>query len=131
MPKGGRDLVLSRDVETGELAYKPVLLTTVRAKRQLTELTIGEEKLRATGGHLFWVSGTGWVRAKDLRSSDVLHTATNPVSVTDSQPGILAETYNLVVDDFHTYFVNKQKLLTHDNTPRLHTNVIVPGLKPE
>jgi hypothetical protein len=125
------DLVLSRDVETGELAYKPVILTTVRAKRQLTELTIGKERIQATGGHLFWVSGTGWVRAKELQSSDVLHTATNPVKITDSQPGILAETYNLVVDDFHTYFVGDQKLLTHDNTPRRPTRMVVPGLPAE
>jgi hypothetical protein len=125
------DLVLSRDVETGELTYKPVLLTTVRAKRRLTALTVGEEKIQATGGHLFWVSGSGWVRAKELKSSDVLHTATNPISVTATEPGIIAETYNLVVADFHTYFVGQQKLLTHDNTPRQYTSVVVPGLKPE
>ncbi|WP_254508675.1 polymorphic toxin-type HINT domain-containing protein [Anatilimnocola floriformis] len=125
------DLVLSRDVESGELAYKPVLLTTVREKRQLTELMVGAEKIQATGGHLFWVSGTGWVRTKELQASDVLHTATNPVNLTAAQPGIVAETYNLVVADFHTYFVGEHKLLSHDNTVRRPTNVVVPGLKPE
>lgn len=122
------DLVLSRDIETGELAYKPVLLTTVREKRLLTELAIGDDKIQATGGHLFWVSGTGWVRAKELRPSQVLHTATAPANILAVQPGIMAKTYNLVVADFHTYFVGEHKLLSHDNTPRRPTRMIVPGL---
>ena len=122
------DLCLSRDIETGELAYKPVLLTTVREKRLLTELAIGDDKIQATGGHLFWVSGTGWVRAKELRPSQVLHTATAPANILAVQPGIMAKTYNLVVADFHTYFVGERKLLSHDNTPRRPTRMIVPGL---
>jgi DnaJ-domain-containing protein 1 len=122
------DLVLSRDVETGELAYKPVLLTTVRSKRQLTEFSVGKEKIQATGGHLFWVSGSGWVRTKELQPSQVLHTATSPAKVSDVQPGIVAETYNLVVADFHTYFVGDSRLLSHDNSPRRPTRMIVPGL---
>jgi hypothetical protein len=125
------DLVLSRNVETGELAYKPVLLTTVRPKRQLTEFTVGQEKFQTTGGHLFWGSGNGWVRAKELQPSQVLHTASSPVSVGSVQPGVVAETYNLVVDDFHTYFVGKQRLLSHDNTVRQPTRMIVPGLAAE
>ena len=35
---------------------------------------------------------------------------------------------NLRVADFHTYFVGKQKILTHDNTIRKPTNCVVPGL---
>jgi hypothetical protein len=125
------DLVLSRDIESGELAYKPVLLTTVRPKRQLTQLTAGNESIQATGGHLFWVSGNGWVRAKELQAGQVLHAAASPVTVVDVQPGNIAETYNLVVDEFHTYFVGQQKLLSHDNTPRRPTRMIVPGLPSE
>jgi hypothetical protein len=125
------DLVLSRDVETGELAYKPVLLTTVRPKRQLTQFTAGRDTIQATGGHLFWVSGSGWVRAKELQPGQVLHGASAPTSVASTQPGIVAESYNLVVDDFHNYFVGQQKLLAHDNTPRRPTRMIVPGLPAE
>jgi hypothetical protein len=125
------DLVLSRDVETGELAYKPVLLTTVRPKRQLTEFTVGQEKFQTTGGHLFWGSGKGWIRTKDLQPSQVLHTASSPVSVGSVRPGVEAETYNLVVADFHTYFVGEQRLLSHDNTVRQSTRMIVPGLAAE
>ena len=38
------------------------------------------------------------------------------------------ELHNLVVDDFHTYFVTDAKLLTHDNTIREPTTAVVPGL---
>lgn len=125
------DLVLSRDVETGELGYKPVLLTTVRPKRQLTQFTAGRDTIQATGGHLFWVSGSGWVRAKELQPGQVLHGAASPASVASVEQGIVAESYNLVVDDFHTYFVGQHKLLAHDNTPRRPTRMIVPGLSAE
>lgn len=125
------DQVLSRDVETGELAFKPVLLTTVRPKRQLTAFTAGRDTIESTGGHLFWVSGRGWVRAKELQAGQVLHGASAPAVVTSVQPSVVAETYNLVVDDFHTYFVGRQKILAHDNTPRQPTRMIVPGLAAE
>ena len=36
--------------------------------------------------------------------------------------------YNLVVDDFNTYFVGQQALLVHDNEFRKPTRAIVPGL---
>lgn len=125
------DLVLARDVETGELAYKPVLLTTVRPKRQMTRFSAGSETIQATGGHLFWVSGSGWVRAKELQPGQVLHGASAPANVANVEQGIVAESYNLVVDEFHNYFVGQQKLLAHDNTPRRPTRMIVPGLPAE
>jgi hypothetical protein len=36
--------------------------------------------------------------------------------------------YNLVVDDFNTYFVGSSGLLVHDNEFRKPTRAIVPGL---
>jgi hypothetical protein len=125
------DQVLARDINTGELAYKPVLATTVRPKKPLKLLTVGDEVFETTGGHLFWVSGEGWVRARDLTPGQVLHTAAGPVAVTKLVDGRAAETYNLVVADFGTYFVGEQKLLSHDVTSRQPTRVIVPGLQPE
>jgi hypothetical protein len=43
--------------------------------------------------------------------------------------GDKAETYNLVVADFHTYFVGQERVLTHDVTPRRPTDATVPGLR--
>jgi hypothetical protein len=44
------------------------------------------------------------------------------------EPATNAETYNLVVADFNTYFIGTNGVLVHDNTPRRPTRCIVPGL---
>lgn len=125
------DLVLSRDVESGELAFKPVLRTTIRPEGPLVKIQAGTEVFETSGGHLFWVSGEGWLKSRQLASGMVLHTAGGPARVTAVSEAPAAQTYNLVVADFNTYFVGKQKVLSHDNTVRRPTNVVVPGLKPE
>lgn len=43
-------------------------------------------------------------------------------------PAEPAPTYNLVVADFHTYFVGKSGILSHDVLPPKPTNKLVPGL---
>jgi hypothetical protein len=125
------DLVLARDVESGELAFKPVIRTTIRPAGQLVKIRAGDETFETSGGHLFWVSGTGWVKSRELQSGMVLHTASGPARVTEVGGGCHAETYNLVVADFNTYFVGQQRLLSHDNTVRRFSGVAVPGLKLE
>lgn len=124
------DLVLSRDIESGELAFKPVLRTTIRPAGPLVRIQAGAEVFETSGGHLFWVSGQGWVKSRQLTSGMVLHTAAGPSRVIEVGEAPVAPTYNLVVADFNTYFVGKQKVLSHDNTVRRPTSVVVPGLKP-
>lgn len=122
------DLVLSQDPESGELAYKPVLDTTVRPRGPLVRVTIGEEQFETSGGHLFWVSGEGWVKSRELEPGMEIHTPGGTRIVRDRQSGSEQETYNLVVADFSTYFVGPDKLLSHDNTIRRPTERVVPGL---
>jgi hypothetical protein len=122
------DLVLSQHSETGELAFKPVLGTTVRPSAPLTRIGAGGDVFQASGGHLFWVAGEGWVKASELRSGQVLHSAAGPVHISTVEPSAAAETYNLVVADFSTYFVGYRRILSHDNTARQPTRALVPGL---
>jgi hypothetical protein len=123
------DMVLSRDIESGELAYKPVLQTTVRPEGPIIKVQAGDEVFESSGGHPFWVSGDGWVKSRNLKSGMILHTASGPIRVTDVSEARPVPTFNLVVADFNTYFVGNQKVLSHDNTVRRPTNVVVPGLK--
>jgi hypothetical protein len=125
------DLVLSQHAETGELAYKPVLRTTIRPSGKLIKIAAGGEEFQTSGGHLFWVAGQGWTKSRDLQSGQVLHTASGPAHVSAVESGTEAETYNLVVADFSTYFVGTAKLLSHDNTVRTPTRAVVPGLRAE
>lgn len=123
------DLVLSQDVESGELAYRPVIGATKRPPTSLVRIEAGQsERIDATGGHLFWVAGEGWVRARQLHSGQLLHTPTGSVAVSSVSEQPEAPAYNLVIDGFHTYFVGNQCLLCHDNTPPVPTAALVPGV---
>jgi len=122
------DRVLAQDPETGELAYKPVLRTTVRPESELTTITAGGQTIAASGGHFFWILGRGWVRARDVEAGMYLHGATAAVRVDQVGKREKERTYNLIVADFNSYFVGDGKVLSHDNTIREPTAAIVPGL---
>ena len=123
------DRVLAQDVQTGELAYKPVLKTTVRPPRPLLALEIGPRTVRMTGGHPFWIAGKGWVKARDIKARMAMHDVTGTTAVRPAGTAKEEPTYNLIVADFHTYFVGEAKVLSHDNTPIEPTNALVPGLR--
>lgn len=125
------DVVLAQNVESGELAFKPVLRTTVRPAGELTKVVVGRDELQTSGGHLYWVAGHGWAKARRLESGMPLHCLRGSVPITCVEKGTEAQTYNLVVADFHTYFVGGQRVLSHDVTLRRPTEAIVPGLKVE
>jgi hypothetical protein len=121
------DLVLSQNVDTGELKYQPVIGRTIRPPSEIVALTFDHEKLRATRGHLFWVAGTGWRMAKELTADDRLHSLDRSMQVVTAKTDGEAEAFNLVVADFDTYFVGERGLLVHDNMPRRPTQALIPG----
>lgn len=126
------DRVLSKDVETGELAFKPVLGTTIRRPVPLLEVATENDRLLCTFGHPFWVNGEAWLMARDLEPGMRLHALVGSLLVTAVNPaGRDEKAYNLIVADFHTYFVGNGRILSHDNTPRAPTNALVPGLMPD
>ena len=120
------DLTLSQDPVTGELAYKPVVRTTLRPACELVQIYAGNQMFECSGGHPFWVSGKGWVKARDLQSGSQLHTVNGTLQISSVETGSTQETFNLVVDGFHTYFVGSDKVLSHDNytfyNRRLHAD---------
>jgi len=126
------DRVLSQDIESGELAFKPVFKATVRPLVRLMKITTDRGVLICTSGHPFWVNGESWLYARELQPGMRFHStggASEILSVEDA--GREEKAYNLIVADFHTYFVGDGKILSHDNTPRAPTNALVPGLMPE
>lgn len=124
------DVVLAQHPRTGELAFKPVLRTTIRAPQNLLAIHSGGQKIRATGGHPFWVAGKGWTLARHLEPGDLLHGLNGAHAIEsieeESQP---VRTFNLVVADFHSYFCGPDKVLSHDNTVRAPSTVVLPGLE--
>jgi hypothetical protein len=122
------DLVLSQDVRTGEIRYKPVMARTLRPVGPIVQIATHDEKLLATRGHPLWVDGVGWRMAKELGDGAMLHSLAGAGRIDTVQPAIDAETYNLVVADFNTYFVGVSGILAHDNTPRKPTQSVLPGI---
>jgi hypothetical protein len=107
------DKVLATDPETGETGPRTVArqIITEHDKR-FNELTVktsdGQHKLTATYEHPFWVPELGqWVQAKMLAPGMHLRTPDgSTAAVTANRPfDKRARTYNLTVDDLHTYYV--------------------------
>jgi hypothetical protein len=123
------DFVLSQNVETGEIRYQPVLARTLRPSGPVVQVSTHDEKLLATRGHPFWVEGSGWQMAKEVANGATLHSLAGVATVDSVTSAKDAETYNLVVANFSTYFVGASGILAHDNTPRRPTQMISPGIK--
>ena len=122
------DRIFCCDPETGGLALKAVLRKTVRPEGPLLKITAGGEQFQSNGGHVLWVAGQGWVKARDLREGMQLHTIRGTVAVESIEQGESQKSFSLVAADFHTFFAGKDMILTHDNTIRPPTDRIVPGL---
>lgn len=121
------DLVVSQDPETGELAIRPVLATSIRPSDEILRIAMANGEIVSSPGHPYWISGAGWKLAKNIRHGDVIHGLRGGLRVESIEPGDAQVTYNLVVDQFHTYFVGEAKLLVHDNTEVRATNRKLPG----
>ncbi len=122
------DAILAQDVDTGELALKVVLGTSIRPASPMTGVQVGEEMIASTRGHRYWIEGTGWRMAKNLTSGGRLHSTTESPSIDEvvDLPDQVA--FNLIVEDFHSYFVGRRGILVHDSGAPRPTLSKVPGL---
>ncbi|MEM9367377.1 MAG: polymorphic toxin-type HINT domain-containing protein [Planctomycetota bacterium] len=121
------DQVLSCDVETGELSYRGVLERTNREPEPLVAIQTESDTITASKGHPFWVVDRGWVMAGDLDGGDVLHSDQESTVIQSVSEIDAIETFNLVVDQNATYFIGRERLLTHDITLRSAATGPVPG----
>ncbi|MET9995188.1 polymorphic toxin-type HINT domain-containing protein [Streptomyces mutabilis] len=107
------DEVMAKDPETGEEGPRKVTrLIKTEDDKHFNVLSVatedGVEELTATYEHPFWSPSEGsWVEAGDLISGMTLLTDEgDTVIVTDNEAYTRhATTYNLTVDDLHTYYV--------------------------
>ena len=123
------DRVLAQNPETGELTFKTVQGITLRTAAPLVKLQLGSNVICCTAAHPFWIVGEGWRIAKQIKPRDRLHGINGAVPVDAVGEIRETEAYNLIVSDFHTYFVGESSLLVHDNSPLLETSAGLPGLE--
>ncbi len=122
------DRVLSQDPETGELRYQPVSDVTQRSQAAMQRIQVGNTWVTLTTGHPLWVNRHGWRMAKLLRLGDSIHTMHGSQPVNGLAVAPTSDAFNLVVEDFGTYFVTEEGILVHDNDQRDPTRVQTPGL---
>ena len=135
-------LVLAYDEATGEKAYKPVVQLFKNETKRWCTVTVEadgqEEQIVSTPGHKYYLPNNTenreiglqqehesyitlsekWVSACKLKAGD-------KVLLSDGKYGIIVSvkieeletpetTYNFEVEDFHTYFVGENEVLTHN-----------------
>jgi hypothetical protein len=116
------DLVLSRDEQTGRIAYREVVSTFVNPAQSVLAIGILDEKgaetsIGVTPTHPFWVVGAGWVIASQLVVGDNLLTATGGWAWVIEQPrdAGVSTVYNIEVEGFHTYFAGEAQTWVHNS----------------
>jgi hypothetical protein len=65
--------------------------------------------------------------AREFEPGMRMATVGGTVEITGIEPSPDAEAFNLVVDEFHTYFVGDARVLSHDNLPPQPTEAGLPG----
>lgn len=124
------DMVLAQDVETGELALKPVLQTTIRPPSIMWNIVTDSGEITATAGHRWFVSGRGWLMTRELENGMLLHNATGTTRIKRlTLHNTEKKAFNLIVADFNTYFVGPERVLSFDNSNPIATMSVVPGFK--
>ena len=105
------DKVLSKNPETGEIAYKRVTKLYRNETRCWMTISLSKKvSITCTLLHIFFVSGFGRKNAYSLHQGAQLidqtgksHTISN---IDIKQLNFEETTYNIEVEDFHTYFVS-------------------------
>ena len=112
------EYVMSRNEESGETSYKKVTDTLIRSTYNICTIELENGKIKSTTGHLFMVKDKWWKAAAELKAGDILETADEQCqivkSITVEEKGYPVTTYNLSVEDNHTFFVGKLGVLTHN-----------------
>ncbi|MER7000483.1 polymorphic toxin-type HINT domain-containing protein, partial [Streptomyces sp. NPDC000410] len=119
------DEVLATNPLTGESrARKVTRLIVTDDDKHFNELTIetpqGSKKLTATHEHPFWSpSEKQWLEARELKPGMTLLTATGATVTVETNRAFSkrARTYNLTVEDLHTYYVlaGETPVLVHNS----------------
>ncbi len=110
------DMVLSQDVATGSMTYRPVTGALHNPPAETLRIKAGEETIVATKIHRFWRAGKGWALARDLEPGDMIRTVRGTAIIESIEPGVVVPVFNLIVADTGTFFVGEDGWLVRDNS---------------
>jgi hypothetical protein len=111
------DQVLAQDPKTGKLGFEPILAIHHNPPDRTVNVGLEDgDTLVASRFHRFWLSGRGWVMARDLKVGDVVRTLGGQSAVRKIEQGPSQPVFNLDVAGARTFFVGDHDALVHDNT---------------
>ena len=111
------DLVLSQEVTTGALGFRPVLRIHRNPPNRTVRIKLSDNQVVVPSiYHRFWLAGKGWAQARDLKAGDVLRALGGTLRVVSVEPGPREPVYNLDVAENRSFFVGNSNVLVHDNT---------------
>jgi len=110
------DQVLTQDLETGELGYKPILVVHHNPPSPTFLIKLDGDTIVSSPFHRFWKSGKGWVMARNLKAGDTLRLLDASATVESAAQGPVQPVYNLDVAEDHDFFAGRRSALVHDNT---------------
>lgn len=115
------DYVLSYNELTKENEYKRVSYVYIHKKMSdvLYTFTLNGKKVEASSQHRFYVIsafGNEWINAEDIKVGYTLMDKDGNVYRVEkiSRKNIIADLYNLEVEDNHTYYVSESNILVHN-----------------
>jgi len=111
------DQVLSQDTTTGALSFEPVVAALKNPPDATVRVELENDALVATGIHRFWKASRGWVMARDLKPGDLVRLVGGVARVQRVTPLPSRPVFNLEVANHPSYFVGRQGVLVHDNSP--------------
>ena len=124
------DYVLAQDPKSGELAYQTVLAVAAPQELSVSKLDFDTGSIHCAPGHIVWRSGSGWRRVSKIEAHDMLHGVEKEPRLEQTGDAFSIDCYDLIVDEFHTYFVGESGILVHDATRIQPTFVALPGFSP-
>jgi hypothetical protein len=113
------DLVLAYDFSESRVIERKILATINHITDYWVLVGVGGEEIKATRGHLFWIeSENNWIPAADLKPGMTVRRSDGNIAAINSVKVIQLpksdETFNLIVDTDHDYFVGRNETLVHN-----------------
>ena len=112
------DIVYSINIDNNQKELKKIIDLYKGKSNEIYELTIGEEIVKTTPKHQFYVVDKGWIRAYELKEGDKIVAKDNLDLVINKieykyyeEP---LDVYNLTVEGYHNYLITQYELLVHN-----------------
>lgn len=118
------ELVLSKNEKAGIGEYKKVTEIYKNSTYKSCRIKTKNSIIEATTGHLFMIKDKWWTAAVNIKEKDFIETSSNKyeeiVEVEIKNRDYPIITYNITVEDNHTYYVGEESILTHNIGKKIH-----------